>query len=56
MFFGRMASIEVAGAMIKNTLVGVSPALDTGLLGEDFFSRYEVVIKENVVEFRSQQR
>jgi hypothetical protein len=31
MFFGRMASIEVAGAMIKNTLVGVSPALDTGL-------------------------
>ncbi len=55
MFFGRMASIEAAGAVVRNTLVGVSPALDTGLLGEDFFSRYEVVIKENVVEFRSQQ-
>ncbi len=55
MFVGRMASVEVAGAVMRNTLVGVSPALDTGILGEDFFSRYDVVVKKSVVEFRQQQ-
>lgn len=56
MVLGRMASIEAAGAVVKNTLVVVSPALDTGLLGQDFFSRYDVVIKKNVVEFGTRER
>jgi aspartyl protease family protein len=56
MFVGRIASIEVAGAVVKNTLVAVAPALDTGLLGENFFKLYDVTVKENVVEFRPRQR
>lgn len=56
LLLGSMNSIEAAGAVVKNTLVGISPILDTGLLGQDLFSRYDVAIKKNVVEFRPQQR
>ena len=33
----------------------VLPALDMGLLGQDFFEGYNVTIKKNVVEFRRQR-
>lgn len=56
MFLGRIASIEVAGAVARNTLVTVAPALDTGLLGQNFFGLYDITVKENVVEFRVRQR
>jgi aspartyl protease family protein len=49
---GRVNSINAAGAEAKDVVVVISPALSTGLLGQNFFSRYDVVIKENVVEFR----
>ncbi len=49
---GRVDSINAAGAVAKDVVVVISPALSTGLLGQNFFSRYDVVIKENVVEFR----
>jgi len=55
MSLGRIASIEVAGAVVKNNLVAVAPALDLGLLGENFFKNYDVTVKENVVEFRVRQ-
>ncbi len=53
---GRIASIEVAGAVVKNPFVAVAPALDTGLLGENFFKNYDVTVKENVIEFRVRQQ
>lgn len=56
MLVGRIAEIQVAGAVARNTLVTVAPALDTGLLGENFFKLYDVTVKENVVEFRTRQR
>jgi aspartyl protease family protein len=30
------------------------PAMDMGLLGQDFFEGYDYTIKENVIEFRRQ--
>lgn len=56
MLVGRIASIEVAGAIVRDTSVTVAQALDTGLLGENFFGLYDVTVKENVVEFRPRQR
>lgn len=48
---GRVASVSAGGAVANNVVVIISPALSTGLLGQNFFGRYDVVIKENVVEF-----
>jgi len=48
---GRVASVNAGGAVANNVVVIISPALSTGLLGQNFFGRYDVVIKENVVEF-----
>jgi clan AA aspartic protease (TIGR02281 family) len=52
---GKVRSIEVGGAVINNVPVAIAPAanLDMGLLGQDFFSNYDVTIKRDVVEFRS---
>ncbi len=51
---GRVNSIEVAGAVVNNVAVAIAPTanLDMGLLGQDFFSNYDVTIKRDVVEFR----
>lgn len=32
------------------------PALEMGLLGQDFFEGYDFTIKENVIEFRLRER
>lgn len=51
---GNVSSIEVGGAVINNVPVAIAPTanLDMGLLGQDFFSNYDVTIKRDVVEFR----
>ena len=51
---GNIRSIEVGGAVINNVPVAIAPTanLDMGLLGQDFFSNYDVTIKRDVVEFR----
>lgn len=51
---GKVNSIEVGGAIVKNVPVAIAPTanLDIGLLGQDFFSNYDVTIKRDVVEFR----
>lgn len=46
-------SIAVGGAVIKGVVVAIgNGALDTGLLGHDFFDDYDITIKRDVVEFR----
>lgn len=48
-------SIAVGGAVVKGVVVAIgSSALDTGLLGHDFFADYDVTIKRDVVEFKPQ--
>jgi gag-polyprotein putative aspartyl protease len=46
-------SIAVGGAVVKGVVVAIgNSALDTGLLGHDFFDDYDVTIKRDVVEFK----
>ena len=50
---GRLTSIEAGGLAVNNLVVAVSPSLDIGLLGHDFFGNKDVTIKQDVIEFRS---
>lgn len=52
---GRVESITAGGATARDVVVVISPALSMGLLGQNFFSRYDVVIKEDVVEFHDRE-
>lgn len=50
----KVKSISVGGATINNVSVTVSPSAEVGVLGREFFGKYDVEIKDddNVVEFR----
>jgi len=50
---GRVTSMEAGGLAINNVVVAISPSLDIGLLGHDFFGNKDVTIKQDVIEFRS---
>lgn len=50
---GYVQSIAVGEAVANNVLVAVAGAeLDVGLLGHDFFGKYDVIIREREVEFQ----
>jgi predicted aspartyl protease len=49
---GRLASIAVDGAVLRNVQVAIADDMDAGLLGHDFFGNYDVQIKKDMVEFR----
>ncbi|MEB3232459.1 MAG: retropepsin-like aspartic protease [Leptolyngbyaceae bacterium] len=49
---GQVESIKVDGVGLENVVVAIAgPGLDTGLLGHDFFGRYDVTVRSDVVEF-----
>ena len=50
---GRLTSMEAGGLAVNNVVVPISPSLDIGLLGHDFFGNKDVTIKRDVIEFRS---
>lgn len=50
---GRVTSMEAGGLAINNLVVAVSPSLDIGLLGQDFFGHKDITIKKDVIEFRT---
>ncbi|MEG5127064.1 retropepsin-like aspartic protease [Microcoleus sp. ARI1-B5] len=50
---GRLTSIEAGGLAVNNVVVAISPSLDIGLLGHDFFGNKDMTIKQDVIEFRS---
>lgn len=50
---GYVASVGVGDAVVNDIIVSINPTMrDFGLLGHDFFSNYDVTIKQDVVEFR----
>ncbi|NQE33476.1 hypothetical protein E5S67_01195 [Microcoleus sp. IPMA8] len=49
---GRLTSIEAGGLAVQNVVVAISPSLDIGLLGHDFFGNKDITIKQDVIEFR----
>jgi aspartyl protease family protein len=46
---GKVDSIEVGGAKVENVQVAIG---GDALLGQSFFGKHEVIIKQDVVEFR----
>ncbi|MCU0545645.1 MAG: retroviral-like aspartic protease family protein [Oscillatoriaceae cyanobacterium Prado104] len=50
---GRLTSMEAGGLAVRNVVVAISPSLDIGLLGHDFFGNKDVTIKQDTIEFRS---
>lgn len=48
---GRVSSIAVAGARVKDVDVAIAEDMDIGLLGHDFFGNYDIRIGKDVVEF-----
>jgi clan AA aspartic protease (TIGR02281 family) len=50
---GKVSSVEVGGVVAKNLSVAISPSLSVGLLGQSFFGKHDVVIKEKMIEFHS---
>ena len=50
---GYVDALEIAGVRTEEVLVAIAgPELAVGLLGQDFFSGYDVTIRQNVVEFQ----
>jgi aspartyl protease family protein len=50
---GYVNSVDVAGAKVENLEISVAPpAMGIGLLGNNFFSRYNVTFEQDWVVFR----
>lgn len=47
---GKVDSIAVGGITANNVSVVIAPNLPIGLLGQDFFGHYDLVIKQNTIE------
>ncbi|MCU0524564.1 MAG: retroviral-like aspartic protease family protein [Elainella sp. Prado103] len=53
---GYVQAMELGGARANNLLVAIAgPELEIGLLGHDFFGKYDVTIREHEVEFRERR-
>jgi predicted aspartyl protease len=50
---GLVASMQAGSISAKDVLVAVSPALELGLLGQDFYGNRDIIIRENYVEFHA---
>lgn len=48
---GQVRLMSVDGAEARNVLVAIAPNSATGLLGQNFFGKYDIKIKRDVVEF-----
>ncbi len=48
---GKVESMKAGNLEVNNLLVSLSSTLPLGLLGQNFYSDYDVNIKENVIEF-----
>ncbi|AFZ13252.1 hypothetical protein Cri9333_2385 [Crinalium epipsammum PCC 9333] len=50
---GMVKSLQVGGGVLKNLPVWIGqPDLEIGVVGQDFFSSYDMTIRQNVVEFQ----
>ncbi len=51
----KVKSINAGGAVVNNVNATVSPSAEVGVLGKEFFSKYDVEVKDDVVEFRAKR-
>lgn len=49
---GYLNSVGISEMSQRNPLVITAPTMDMGLLGQSFFSGYDMTIKSDVIEFR----
>lgn len=55
--FGKVKSIAVAGAVQQDFPVAIGGAdVEVGLLGQNFYSHYDVLIRQDVIEFRPRNK
>ncbi|MGB7275252.1 MAG: retropepsin-like aspartic protease, partial [Geitlerinemataceae cyanobacterium] len=50
---GIVQSIDVGGVKIQDVTVGISDALDLGLLGQDLLAQYDITIRNETIEFHT---
>lgn len=51
--YAFVKSMETDGRLKRKPEVAIAPpAMPIGLLGQDFFEGYDILIKENIIEFR----
>ncbi|MEO1400480.1 MAG: retropepsin-like aspartic protease [Cyanobacteria bacterium J06635_1] len=50
---GRVDSISVSGITQQNLPVGIGDSVEIGLLGNDFYESFDLVLQEQSVEFRT---
>jgi predicted aspartyl protease len=50
---GIVESIDVGGVKIQDVTVGISDALDLGLLGQDLLAQYDITIRNETIEFHT---
>jgi predicted aspartyl protease len=50
---GFVQSIDVGGITIQDVEVGISDALDLGLLGQDLLAQYDITIRNETIEFHT---
>jgi predicted aspartyl protease len=48
---GRLQSMSIQNASVQNVTVAIAPDAADGLLGHDFLGKYDIKIKQDVVEF-----
>lgn len=53
MAIARVKSIQAGGISASNLEVAVAPSLEIGLLGQNFFGSYDLIIRSNQVEFHN---
>jgi gag-polyprotein putative aspartyl protease len=51
----KVESMKAGNLQVNNLLISISSNLPFGLLGQNFYSEYDVTIKENLVEFHSRK-
>ncbi len=49
---GKVDEIAVGNTKAINLDVAISPSIDIGLLGQNFFSNFDLIVGENTIEFR----
>jgi len=52
---GLISLIEVNGIRKRNLPVGILPIKGLGLLGQDFYGKFDITVKKDVIEFRLPQ-
>ena len=49
---GTISSVNTGGIVSEDLKIAIAPSMDIGLLGQNFYDRYDITIKYGTIEFR----